>query len=252
MTISQRIFELLEQKGKKQKDLAAAVGISTSAISDWKKKNTNPSAENLSAIADFLEVSLEYLVTGVSLPTSSLSSDEQQMLSIYQKLSAINKARVQERALTLAEQENDNKDYSVSKCTSLSEYETVRDFIELPLYDIPVSAGTGSFLDEAEAELIKIPKTNSADNADYMVRVSGNSMEPRFADGDVVLVEKTEQIQVGDIGIFVVNSEAFIKQYDRGRLISLNPRYKPIVINENDTANCIGKVIAVLEVSKRV
>ena len=64
MTISQRIFEELKKQKKKQKDLATYIGISTSAVSDWKKKGTNPSAENISVIADFLEVSTDYLLTG--------------------------------------------------------------------------------------------------------------------------------------------------------------------------------------------
>lgn len=38
MTISQRIFEELKKQNKKQKDLAEYIGISTSAVSDWKKK----------------------------------------------------------------------------------------------------------------------------------------------------------------------------------------------------------------------
>lgn len=64
MTISQRVFAELKKQKKKQKDLAEYIGISTSAVSDWKKKGTNPSAENISAIADFLEISIDYLLTG--------------------------------------------------------------------------------------------------------------------------------------------------------------------------------------------
>ena len=38
MTISQRIFSILKEKKKKQKELSAYTGISEAAISDWKKK----------------------------------------------------------------------------------------------------------------------------------------------------------------------------------------------------------------------
>ncbi len=64
MTISQRIFEELKKQGKKQKELADYIGLSTSAISDWKKKGTNPAAEKISVIANFLGVSTDYLLTG--------------------------------------------------------------------------------------------------------------------------------------------------------------------------------------------
>lgn len=64
MTISQRIFYELKKQKKKQKELAEYIGLSTSAISNRKKKGTNPAAENISAIADFLKVSTDYLLTG--------------------------------------------------------------------------------------------------------------------------------------------------------------------------------------------
>lgn len=64
MNISQRIIWELDRQGKKQKDLSAFTGISTSAISAWNKNNSQPASEKLSLIADFLEVSLEYLITG--------------------------------------------------------------------------------------------------------------------------------------------------------------------------------------------
>ena len=53
MTISQRIFSILKEKKKKQKELSAYTGISEAAISDWKKKGTNPSSDKIFAIANF-------------------------------------------------------------------------------------------------------------------------------------------------------------------------------------------------------
>ena len=64
MTISQRIFFLMEKQGKKQKELSTFTGISTSTISAWNKRGTNPAADTISTIADFLEVSTDYLLTG--------------------------------------------------------------------------------------------------------------------------------------------------------------------------------------------
>lgn len=64
MNISQRVIWELDRQGKKQKDLSAFTGISTSAISAWNKNGTQPASDKLSLIADFLGVSLEYLITG--------------------------------------------------------------------------------------------------------------------------------------------------------------------------------------------
>ncbi len=97
MTISQRIFLLLKEKSLKQKDLAIQTGISSSAVSDWKKKGTNPAAENLSVIADFLGVSIEYLCTGKERSATSLSLDEQECLEKFSKLKPRDQGRILER-----------------------------------------------------------------------------------------------------------------------------------------------------------
>lgn len=69
MTVSQRILEIMENKHIKQKTLADYTGISTSAISDWKKKGTNPSVDKIVAISECLGVSVDYLLGRVDEPT---------------------------------------------------------------------------------------------------------------------------------------------------------------------------------------
>ena len=87
MTISQRVFYLLDKQGKKQNQLSKFTGISTSTISAWNKRGTDPAAENISAIADFFEVSTDFLLTGKekNSSTANLSVNEQEMLEIFQK-----------------------------------------------------------------------------------------------------------------------------------------------------------------------
>ena len=68
MTISQKILALMEEKNIKQKQLADYTGISTSAISDWKKKGTNPSVDKIGLIADCLGVSIDYLLGRTDQP----------------------------------------------------------------------------------------------------------------------------------------------------------------------------------------
>ncbi len=64
MTISERIFYLLERQNKRQAELARILGVRQNTISDWKQNSRNPAAEHLEAIADFFGVSIDYLVTG--------------------------------------------------------------------------------------------------------------------------------------------------------------------------------------------
>ncbi|MCD7885089.1 MAG: helix-turn-helix domain-containing protein [Lachnospiraceae bacterium] len=65
MIISERIFELLEKRGMSQKEFSEKTGIAQSAISDWKRKKTNPVSEKILIICETLEVTPEELLSGV-------------------------------------------------------------------------------------------------------------------------------------------------------------------------------------------
>lgn len=89
MTISQRVFYLLDKQGKKQNELAEFTGISTSTISAWNKRGTNPAADTISTLADFFKVSTDYLLTGEEKGShaNALKQNEIEMLEIFQNFS---------------------------------------------------------------------------------------------------------------------------------------------------------------------
>ena len=108
------------------------------------------------------------------------------------------------------------------------------------------SAGTGQILfDAPPTKRIEIPDTPENKKAAYAIGVNGNSMEPVYHDGDTLLIEMTEEIQPGDTGIFLVNGESYIKKLGDQELISLNPKYKNIPLDED--SYCLGKVLAALK-----
>lgn len=104
-----------------------------------------------------------------------------------------------------------------------------------------VSAGTGVLLDDDAWEEIQVPDTEETQKADFALRIAGDSMEPIYHDGDIVLVEKADTLQVGEIGIFFVNGNGYIKKFGGDRLISLNDAYADIALTNQ--ARCFGKVI---------
>ena len=115
------------------------------------------------------------------------------------------------------------------------------------LYDLPVSAGTGEFLDEADGDEISIPDNVRTRTADYALRISGNSMEPKYRDGDIVLVEECDSVEVGELGIFVLDGNGFFKVFGSDRLISLNSDYGPIMLKDFESVSCCGRVIGKLK-----
>ena len=104
----------------------------------------------------------------------------------------------------------------------------------------------GSFVENEAPEQILVPECPEAEEADYVLTVTGDSMQPKFNDGDEVYVVNQQSVEIGEIGIFVINSDAFIKKLGKGQLISLNEKYKPIPLNNDDSIYCCGKVIGVV------
>ena len=65
MTIRDRIFDKLHEMNITQKEFAKRTGIAESTISDWRKKNTNPTAEKIMIICKVLDVSPQWLLSGI-------------------------------------------------------------------------------------------------------------------------------------------------------------------------------------------
>lgn len=112
----------------------------------------------------------------------------------------------------------------------------------IPLYNLPVSAGTGAWLGEGReyefAFLDEIP-----DNADFALKVRGDSMQPMYADSDIVFVKANVMVESGQIGVFYLNDEGYMKMLQGNKLISLNEKYKPVVVKEFDSFFCAGRVV---------
>ena len=50
-------------------------------------------------------------------------------------------------------------------------------------------------------------------------------------------------IDVGEIGIFIINGDAYVKELGYGKLISHNEKYKPIPFKSDDSIYCCGRVL---------
>ena len=64
MFIINNLLSLLEKKGLKQADLCEAIGISSSTMTNWKNRGTDPPAKHIIPICEFLNISPYYLLTG--------------------------------------------------------------------------------------------------------------------------------------------------------------------------------------------
>ena len=109
--------------------------------------------------------------------------------------------------------------------------------------DQSASAGTGTYLGpDGFHEILVEPSL--VIGADFGVPVQGDSMEPKFHEGDIILVSMTQPVEVGDIALVTMDGCGYVKKIGHDELISLNPKYAPIPMTEDIRIN--GKVIGVL------
>lgn len=71
MNINKRLFDLLYQSRRTQKDLAEALGISERNVSSWKMRGSDPPANLIVGIAAFFGISVECFLTGEEHATAS-------------------------------------------------------------------------------------------------------------------------------------------------------------------------------------
>ncbi len=233
MSIIDNILSLMKASNINQNELCDYLQIGTSTMSNWKTRGTDPPAKYIIPICELLNISPEQLLTGKKATMHvepKLSENEQELFDVYNQLSDISKGCVLERARVLLELETEQKSEAKSKTITIlsSEYR--------------VSAGRGIMLDDDGCmSRITVPDTPEARMADFALTICGDSMEPIYHDGDVVLVRKMPSVEVGEIGIFYVDGSGYIKKYGGDRLISLNSAYDDIPLDEN--TRCFGKVI---------
>lgn len=104
-------------------------------------------------------------------------------------------------------------------------------------------AGGGQINDNATMITIEVSEDDIPEGADTTIDIAGDSMEPTLSNGDVVYVQHTNQLEIGDIGVFYLDGQNFIKEYGGDELISHNPEYAPIQISEFSTFVIQGKVL---------
>ena len=209
----------------------------------------SPKLSNIISICEALGCSIDYIVTGKEEnPNNYLLDDgEIQLIESYRALDEHGKELV---VLVLdKEKERLTKESyglggGMTRTAKVLEGPTLyAGKRTLRLYELPVSAGHGEFLDGNNFETIRIPDGPATKSASYALRISGNSMSPKYHDGDILLVEKRDSVEYGDLGIFVLDNSGYFKKYGGDRLISLNPDYDDLILSQFESVSCLGKVL---------
>ena len=188
-SFSERLRQLRTDAHMSQEELAAKLQLSKGAIGNYETGIREPNRQTQEAIADLFNVELDYL-TGRTNTRPEYSLEEQWLISCYRKADEDIKIAVK----TVLRRFVDKQQQAEPKKTKV-----------IPLF--PAAAGPTDQRDEEPFE-----EYETDQDADFAVRISGDSMEPEFHDGEVVLCKKRKP-KDGEIAVISVNGSILVKQY---------------------------------------
>lgn len=219
-----------KQKGMNQEELGAMVRVGKNAVGAWESGRSRPDLSSVPVICEALGLSIEEFY-GIHRDTA-----EEQVPAEF---------TVRYNALT-----EYHREVVLHEMDALLELQKGfvpqrRKLIRLFRNELSACAGPSYEIGETQGEEVWVEETPLTAAADEMIRVSGDSMEPEFHDGDLVLIRHGASIRPGEIGIFTIGDAGYIKVYQRDGLHSLNPSYRTIAFQDGDEVRCVGKVLGI-------
>lgn len=248
MTFGNRLSQLREERGfHTRKSFAEKIGIPETTLRNYETDVREPGHTFLKQMSDFFKVSTDYLL-GITeekerRSTHQLKSSEFEHIEKYRSLDPHGQQTVDyilDRELERTTQAKESADTIAHLQQQLAIRSIPPHFFAY--YGRIAAAGTSVEFSDIAAGVRAYPENEINKNADYVIGVNGDSMEPQYSDGDIVYVKKTDHIETGEIGIFQKGNTIYIKKAGENGLISLNTKYPPLTAN-GDRIIVLGKVL---------
>jgi len=242
LTFGEKIKEARKQKNLTQKQLADLIGAAHNSISDWENNKNKPDPDTIELLCGTLGITPNYLLASSDddfSPKEKLIIKKYRLITDYSPDGASVVDTVLDREYAIAQQiqEKDNRIKEL-------ENEISEELMPYSYLGNIACAGTGFYFDDIPTEIIKAPYM---DGADFVIGVSGESMEPDYHNGEKLYVRKVEYLRNGDVGIFTIGNECFLKELGENGLISRNKDYDDIPGDEK--VRLVGKVIGKVDES---
>lgn len=218
------------------------VGVTGSAITNYEKETSHPKETVMYKLFEALNVDANYLfqdVVNVPKKNNDVTLSEFDVIKKYRKLDDLGKEIVDLILNKEVKRTEQLKEAEENKGSYVREDQ----IIYLPEMYSRFSAGSGQYNSDSGYEMVEVAYSPEAAQANYLITVSGDSMEPDFSNGDRVFIKSMPDIEVGEVGAWQVNGDLFIKEKGDGELISINPDYDNVKIGEYDEVSCLGKVL---------
>nr|DAQ82486.1 MAG TPA: Repressor protein CI [Caudoviricetes sp.]DAS69345.1 MAG TPA: Repressor protein CI [Caudoviricetes sp.] len=231
--LGKTIKKIRVSRGLTQVQLSKLTGLRQNTISNHENGNRSLDEVDINIYAQALGVSPKELF-------EAYQDDNNNITTIYNQLNSDRKEKVYNFATEQLNEQN-------NKIRNINDYiEEEADWYEVKFYG-SISAGTGLYLDDEQVETINFSSNMVPNGTDFCLKVNGDSMEPTFNNGDYVFIKRETDFRNGTIGAVIVNGEAYLKKIyitdNSIRLVSLNKKYKDIIVSEDDTLKYVGTVV---------
>ncbi len=245
---------LREERGLKGNDVveklkALGIEISVKTLYGYESGRNSTNADMFLALCQIYKCQNIMEVFSDSVDDVLFTNKEWEMIERYRTLDNFGRERIDyelarelERVTQIREMETKSHDKD-ERIIDLEERLVPRRIFSY--HGKIASAGTSYGFDDITSGTIEVPLEIADENADYTIGVSGDSMEPTYYDGDIVYVQKTTHLNIGDVGIFQKDNCIYIKEVGENGLISHNSKYKPMT--DGGDVVCLGKVLGKVE-----
>lgn len=245
MSLNERIKEARIAKGITQEQLGSLIGVAKTTVAGY-EKNREPTAAKVGEIADVLGVDISFLFQDEVKVMRNNRATPEEMEKLVKKYRLLDTFG-QEAVDRIIDVELKRCIYESNQGRGAEEIAREPRVLYLPEPLQKASAGRGALADDDSSEQIKVLHNSHTIKADYIMTVSGDSMEPEISDGERLLIREQPAVEDGELGIFLRGGERYVKRLLGGALVSANPAYPDIPLDED--SRCIGKVISVLDPS---
>lgn len=233
---TERLKAIRNQKKVTQKEVSDALGISPNTYKNYEQGMREPNNEMLCKLADYFSTTTDFLLGRAPQTDPIQLLMSQTVLSPQELEEQFNSLPEDLQAIVLA--------LIKAMKARREQMQQSRPSIQMRKHLNKAAAGFGYDLSsEDEWAEITVLDTPQARSADFAVEVDGDSMEPDYHSGDIVLVKRDPDVPVGEVGLFVHDGMGYIKERGKKCLISRNPDYPDI----EGEAQCIGLVIGIAE-----
>lgn len=236
----------MEQKGVDRNTLCADLDLKYTTVRDWLKGITYPRIGKIELLANYFNINKSDLIENKNSTAQPSDSLLEEITNTARKLNTDNKKnvlRMSEDLLDEQEKRRKAKINEVSEAISLYQVEVVSETAAACGFNY------GFGYEDTDIETIEVDE--KPPHHDIATKVSGDSMQPDYQDGDILyLLDKGLTTYNGDLAVIAYGDRSYFKKIytenGRLRLVSLNDKYEDIILDFPPAEDTHIKIFAVV------